>query len=138
MNILDRQLRRLLNASTYSEYCGEAVSHHLIILEYSCEVWSYSITQYQTDELERVQKRVTRIIFPGRTHDEALVIASCEKLDIRRKKICIKLYAKLLHKALLRNMCYKLEKPPTTIIYKCRTERFKNSFFPSTIAKINQ
>ena len=72
-----------------------------------------SITQYQIDELERVQKQVMRIIVPGRTYDEALVIARCERLDIKRKKICINTF---LHKALLRNMCYKLEKPSTTIV----------------------
>ena len=45
-------------------------------------------------------------------------------------------------------MCYKLEKTLNTILseihmqdkslYKCGTERFKNIFFPSTIAKMSK
>ena len=63
-----------------------------------------------------ILQRVMGIIFPGRTYDEALVIASYERLDIRRKKICIKTLRKIIIQSL----------------YKCRTERVKNSFFPST------
>ena len=42
------------------------------ILEYCCEVWNYAIPRYLSDELERVQKRAMRIIFPGHSYDEAL------------------------------------------------------------------
>ena len=34
------------------------------VLEYSCEVWHYSLPQYLSDEIERIQRRALRIIFP--------------------------------------------------------------------------
>ena len=37
-----------------------------------------------------------RIMFPGRTYDEALAIANYERLDIRRKKICINTLRKII------------------------------------------
>jgi hypothetical protein len=67
------------------------------ILEYGCEVWSNSLPQYHSDYLEKLQKRVMRIIFPGHPYDEALVMAGCEKLDNRRKTICINLISYTTH-----------------------------------------
>jgi hypothetical protein len=66
------------------------------ILEYSCEVWSNSLPQYHSDELERLQKRVMRIIFPGLSYDEALVMAGFKRLDNRRNTICIKTLSKII------------------------------------------
>ena len=34
------------------------------ILEYSCEVWHHSLPQYLGDQIERIQRRALRIIFP--------------------------------------------------------------------------
>jgi hypothetical protein len=65
------------------------------ILEYSCEVWSNSLLQYHSDELERLQKRVMRITFPGHPYDEALVMAGCKRLDNRRNTIYIKTLSKI-------------------------------------------
>ena len=117
------------------------------ILEYSCEVWSNSITQYQTEELERVQKRAMCIMFLDRTYDEALVIANCERLHIRREKICINTLRKIITQGPLKEHVlqtretahhYNIRNLQDISLYKCRTERFKNSFFPSTIAEINK
>ena len=41
-------------------------------------------------------KRAIRIIFPGRTYYEALVINKCERLDIRCMKFCIKSLRKII------------------------------------------
>ena len=54
------------------------------ILEYCSEVWNYAIPQYLSDELEKVQKRAMRIIFPGHSYDEALQLANCTRLSDRR------------------------------------------------------
>jgi hypothetical protein len=37
-----------------------------------------------------------RIIFPGHSYDEALVMAGCERLDNRRNTICIKTLSKII------------------------------------------
>ena len=57
------------------------------ILEYCCEVWNYAIPRYLPDELERVQRRAMRIIFPGHSYDEALQLANCTRLSDRRNEI---------------------------------------------------
>ena len=45
------------------------------ILQYCSELWNYAIAQYLSDELEKVQKRAMRIIFPSYSYDEALQIS---------------------------------------------------------------
>jgi hypothetical protein len=54
------------------------------------------LPQYHSDELERLQKRVMSIIFPGHSYDEALVMAGCERLDNRRNTIRGRLYKKVI------------------------------------------
>ena len=55
--------------------------HHLIdfynacirsVVEYACEVFHSSLPTYLSEELERVQRRAMRIIFPGMKYKEAL------------------------------------------------------------------
>ena len=55
--------------------------HHLIdsynacirsVVEYACEVFHSNLPTYHSEELERVQRRATRIIFPGMKYKEAL------------------------------------------------------------------
>jgi hypothetical protein len=91
-------------------------------LQYSSEVWSNSLPQYLSDELERVQKRVMRIIFPDVSYDEALEIADCETLDKRRNAICIKTLRASVHQ-------YNIRNSSDVSLHKCRTERFKNRVF---------
>ena len=43
------------------------------ITEYTCPVFRDRLPAYLSNELERVQKRVTRIIFPFRSYNESLV-----------------------------------------------------------------
>jgi hypothetical protein len=76
------------------------------ILEYGCEVWSNSLPQYHSDYLEKLQKRVMRIIFPGHPYDEALVMAVC--IDNLHKDNLHKF--NLIHHAQL-----QLIKAPTTL-----------------------
>ena len=45
------------------------------ILEFSCEVWHYSLAQHLSDEIESIQRRALRIIFPDLKHEDALVTA---------------------------------------------------------------
>ena len=45
------------------------------ILEFSCEVWHNSLAQYLSDEIESIQRRALRIIFPDLKYENALVRA---------------------------------------------------------------
>ena len=42
------------------------------IVEYSCEVWHYSLPQYLIDEIERIQCQGLCIIFPELKYSEAM------------------------------------------------------------------
>ena len=117
------------------------------ILEYCCEVWNHAIPYYLSEELEKVQKRAMRIIFPGHSYDEALQLANCTRLSDRRNKICIKTLQKIVksggplaeHVTESRACAqqHKIRNLNHLSLYKCRTERFKNSFFPKTIVELN-
>ena len=54
------------------------------ILEYASTVFHYSILKYLSDEIERVQKRAHRIVYPNLHYEDALIEAGMESLHTRR------------------------------------------------------
>ena len=42
------------------------------VLEYGCQVWNYGASQYLSDDVERVQRRALRIIYPDLSYRKAL------------------------------------------------------------------
>ena len=56
------------------------------ILEYCCEVWHAGLSSRQSRDIERIQKRCLRIIFPQQTYTEALTLCGLERLDCRRER----------------------------------------------------
>jgi hypothetical protein len=65
------------------------------VLEYACPVWHPGLTRQQSDELEAVQKRCLRIIYPSLTYDEALIISNLERLDVRRERFTRTLFEEM-------------------------------------------
>jgi hypothetical protein len=59
------------------------------ILEYAAPVWS-AIPDYLKAKVERVQKRVLKIIDPGSSYEESLQKAGLQTLIKRREEICKK------------------------------------------------
>ena len=57
------------------------------------------LTALFVDELEKVQKRVMRIIFPGHSYNEALHLANCAKHSDRQNKTCIKTLQEVIKSA---------------------------------------
>jgi hypothetical protein len=47
------------------------------VLEYCAPVWHTSIPAFLSDEVEKVQKRTFRILYPENHYDEALVLSGC-------------------------------------------------------------
>lgn len=62
------------------------------VLEYGFEAFHFTLTEYLCADLERVQKRVTSIIFPGFTYDERLGRSGLVFLRDRRQDACRKLF----------------------------------------------
>ncbi|KAL9966596.1 hypothetical protein ACROYT_G024698 [Oculina patagonica] len=66
------------------------------ITEYACPVFNESLPAYLSRELEAVQKRAMRIIFPFFTYEEALDKASLVTLSGRRQALTDKLFNNIL------------------------------------------
>ena len=64
------------------------------VLEYACQVWISSVQSHLEQQLERVQKRALRIIFPGSNNETALCGGSTPRLSERRLCLCNKTFEK--------------------------------------------
>ena len=108
------------------------------ILEYSCEVWHHSLPQYLGDQIERIQRRALRIIFPDCCYDIAMDRAGVVSLFIRRETICNRFFERMrtdeahkLHSLVPSNRDteYSLRGGNNKLsIPRCRTNRYANSF----------
>ena len=89
------------------------------VLEYTCVAWHSGLTQYLTDDFERVQIRALRLIFPGLSYGDALVSSQLPTLKDRRNDICPRFFKSMeksdhkLHHFLpnSRTSGYSLRKP---------------------------
>ena len=61
------------------------------ILEY-CEVWHPGLSGQQSRDIERVQKRCLKIIYPEHSYSEALSLCGLERLDARRERLVCELF----------------------------------------------
>ena len=66
------------------------------VLEYACQVFHSSLPSYLSDQIERVQKRVSRILFPKVSYGKALEDAGFKKLFHRREELCSSLFKQIV------------------------------------------
>ena len=62
------------------------------ILEYACPVFHRALPGYLSEDLERLQKRALRIIYPGMSCNQALEFSGLPTLFKRREEISSKLF----------------------------------------------
>ncbi|CAB4006245.1 Hypothetical predicted protein [Paramuricea clavata] len=113
------------------------------VLEYACQVWHSSLPLMLSDQIEHIQKRALKIVFPHHSYAEALDKAKLKTLQERREIQCLSLYQSILKDDnKLNNLLpspithkYSLRNPRKYPLFKCRTERFRNSFIPYCVAK---
>jgi hypothetical protein len=108
------------------------------VIEYACQAFHDSLPKYLSDELERLQKRAFRIIFPDQHYKEALRNTNTPSLYDRRQELTTKLFKDIVnnpeHK--LTNLLPPLNNDNTHFLRKNRkfnvplykTYRFRNSF----------
>ena len=115
-------------------------------LEYACEVFHFALPKYLSDNIERVQRRVTSIIFPGLSYSERLDKANLTLLSDRRRHACSKLYNQIT-----KDPAHKLSnlfpaRPPITNDLRSirvfqtpviKTDRFLKTFIPSCIKEFS-
>ena len=58
------------------------------VLEYACPVWHTNFTQYLSDNIEVIQKRALKCIFPGWGYVEILRRVNLDTLNVRRESTC--------------------------------------------------
>ena len=117
------------------------------ILEYACQVWNYGAPDYLKEEVERIQKRALRIIYPDLSYREVVKLNGIQSLSQRRNYICMSYFKKLLHpKHKLHELVpdrrvnlvsYTLRNDNHVNLIDCKTNRFRNSFLPSSILAYN-
>ena len=117
------------------------------ILEYCWPVWHTSLPQYLSDDVEKIQKRAFRIICPALVYAEAMKQLGCSSLYERREVICMKTVEKIEQRdtplsrllPLTRESVHgrDLRNSKNRTSFLCRTNRYKSSFFPSLIDRLN-
>jgi hypothetical protein len=109
------------------------------ILEYACEVWHYNLPAYLNNQIEQIQNRALRIIYPSFTYHQAMLTANIPSLYDRRSTHCKRFFDRMLdpgHKLnslvpalrinehnLRHNRCFRVP--------VCTTDRYHKSFIPS-------
>ena len=107
------------------------------VLEYACPVFHNALPQYLSNNLERLQKRALRIIYPDLSYAEALVAAGITSLYERRQVL-----SKTLFDQIMQDPSHKLHDllPPrneSTYCTRsrgyfelpiCKTRRFRKTF----------
>ena len=123
------------------------ISYVRSILEQSCQVWNFSLTEENINDLERVQKNAFQIILGERysTYESALNMLNLDDLQTRRNYLSKKFAIKCTEHQKTKNM-FKLN---TTInknlknrgkyqVEFARTERYKKSAIPQMQRLLNQ
>ena len=115
------------------------------ILEYACPVWHCGLKKSQSLEIEAVQKRCLRILYPDLSYANALSITGLERLDERRESIVRKLFNQAKNpdhdlNKLLPHKNSDTHKPVTRDNYpytipKARTSRLGHSFVSYCLSK---
>ena len=106
-------------------------------------MWHPGLSKAQTNEIERVQKRCLRIIYPKLTHTEALLISGLDTLQSRRENITRDLFREikdenhilnsLLPKGEITSMAVRNSYPYKIPITK--VSRYGRGFIPYCISK---
>ena len=108
------------------------------VVEYACPVWHTNLPIYLSDNIEMIQKRAVRAIFPGMSYVDILNHINLSTLKERRDYLCKKYFINMQarsHKinCLLpkkRLVDYNLRHGNMYPLTVTRTNRFKNSLVP--------
>ena len=108
------------------------------LLEYACQVWHAGLTDQQSNEIESVQERVLKMVYPQSTYHGALIQSGLPTLSLRRDHACKNLFTAMqesdhkLHHLLppKRSSRYSSRNGKLYALPPTKTNRFKDSFIP--------
>ena len=97
------------------------------LLEQSATVWHSSLTEENSNDLERVQKSAVRIILGDsyKGYKKSLNILQIESLKDRREQLCLNFAKKCIKNSKVHQMLTR--KPDKFRVTHANTTRFKNS-----------
>ena len=118
------------------------------VLEYAAPLWHAALTQAQVNQVERIQKRICKIIlgFDYNTYAVSLANLDLQPLHTRRLNIC-KEFASKTHVSGRFSNWFPAPEVRTSMTlrnqrlikhYKCNTKRFQNSPIPFMTDLINK
>ena len=116
------------------------------ILEFNCQVWHHSLTELDSESIERVQKVACRIMLKSNYehYSEALDKLGLETLKDRRSKLCIKFAVKCVKNPKTTSMFprnnsveYSLRNRETFHVQPARTSRLRDSAIPQMQRALN-
>ena len=107
-------------------------------LEYACPVWSSSLTTEQSSNLELIQKRALKIIFPTLSYEQCLIDHNILTLADRRLLLSKKFFMSVIRtnnpvSSLMCKNQSRRQRGRNTLTFQlpmCKTDRYKNSFVP--------
>ena len=116
-------------------YCASIRS----VLEYACQPFHSSLPAYLSDQIERVQKRVLKFLFPEVSYSKALEDAGLKTLFQRRDELCSTLFKQIVQSDGQHNLAgllpmrnynerYHFRNRHMFSIPRVKTKRFRNSF----------
>ena len=123
------------------------ISYIRSILEQSCQVWHSSLTQNNTDDLERVQKSAFQTILGEsyNSYEHALDKLNMDTLVERREKLCLRFAESCLSNEKTKNMFpinkkknMKTRNREQFQVHQALTSRLKNSSIPYMQKLLNQ
>jgi len=75
------------------------------VLEYVCPVWHPGLTKKLSKDIERVQKRCLKLLFPALSYAESLSKTGLERLDTRRDMITQSMFREIKTQNTPFNIC---------------------------------
>ena len=117
-------------------------------MEFGAQIWHGGLTQEQSKDIERIQRRAMKIICPRKTYKQALTECGLHTLEYRRDIMRVNLIKDMkqpTHKLndLLPPIAGQVREKRTRLNenkfynFKCKTERFNNSPLVYAIRKYN-
>ena len=64
------------------------------VLEYACQVWHFNIQEYLSKDIEQIQRRAFRILFPLMSYREVRDFTGIPLLKERRESLCEQFFKK--------------------------------------------
>jgi len=112
------------------------------VLEYACPAFHNALTVELSGQIENIQKRTLKIIYPGTSYDQALATSGLVSLETRREQLCKKFYCSIkqegskLHYLLpkTKTVTCELRNPQRLAIKTCKTKRASQSFINYAVA----